>query len=79
LIFTAECLSYLENWRNLLSAFSLTADYILICLYIPEKPIGFVKSPDELEQECSKHFDLIESIRLRRSNFNIIFGKTRAI
>lgn len=79
LIFSAECFSYLDNWRSLLSAFSNTANYVLICLYIPENPIGCVKSADELERDVASHFDILEFIQMKTSNFNIIFGKSREL
>ena len=79
MIFSAECLSYIENWRDLINIFSKHTKFILISLYIPENPIGFVKSHDDLEGEISKYFDIIESVKLTISRFSIIFGKKYAV
>lgn len=79
LIFASECLSYVKNWRSLLPIFSNVADYFLVSLHLPDQPIGFVKSPTELEREIAMHFDIIESIELKISKFIIIFAKTRVI
>lgn len=79
LVFTSECLSYLENWREFLRAVSHHARFLMVSLYIPEEPIGFVKSPDELEAEISRHFDLIESVRMTKGRFIVVFAKSHAV
>ena len=79
LVFTSECLSYLRNWREFLHTVSHHAHFLLVSLYIPEDPIGFVKSHDMLETEISRHFDLIESVRMTKSRFVVIFAKSHAV
>jgi len=79
LVFTSECLSYLENWREFLKIVSHYANFLMVSLYIPKNPIGFVKSQQELEDEIKSHFDIIESIKLSKSNHIVIFAKSRAV
>ena len=47
----------------------------MISLYIPENPIGFVKSEDELVSEIAKLFNIIEHISLNTRNCVIVFAK----
>lgn len=77
LVFSSEVFSYIENWKDLLQEISNTTAYFLISLYIPENPIGFVKSESELVEEVNKYFYIIENISLNLSNFVIIFARKR--
>lgn len=76
LVFTAECLSYIPQWRELIAALSFRTVYLMIVLFIPNNPIGFVKSVDELEKEVRGSFQIIEHVTLKTSNFVIIFGQS---
>jgi len=51
----------------------------MISLYIPENPIGFIKSENDLVNEISKSFDIIEHISLNTTNFVIVFAKGKII
>lgn len=77
MVFTSEMFSYLENWRGLLNVISEHTKYFLICLYIPEDPIGFVKSENDLVCECEKYFDVIEWVTLHQEKFTIFFGESK--
>jgi len=44
LLFSSECLSYLEKWKEVLEIVSRKVNYLLISLFIPDNPIGYVKS-----------------------------------
>ena len=79
MIITAECLSYLSNWKEFIQVASRNIDYLMITLFIPKDPIGFVKSAKELELEICKHYEIIESVHLTKSGFFVIFGKSYAI
>ena len=79
LIFTAECLSYLSNWKDFIQVASRNIDYLMVSLFIPKDPIGFVKTAKELELEICKHYEIIESVHLTKSGFIVIFGKSHAI
>ena len=48
-------------------------------VYIPENPIGFVKSENDLVEEIAKNFDVVEHISLNTTNFVIIFAKRKNI
>jgi len=75
LVFTSEVFSYIEHWKELLYEISKTTDYFMISLYIPENPIGFIKTENELVNEISKSFNIIEHITLNITNFVVIFAK----
>jgi SAM-dependent methyltransferase len=75
LVFCAETLSYLSNWKRLIKDLSSRTNFLLINLYLPEDPIGFVKSSDELVEHIAKFFQLIECVKLSRSSFTIVFAK----
>ena len=79
LVFTAECFSYIENWRQQLRLIAEKAKYLMVCLYIPEDPIGYVKSPEVLEEEVSKDFDILESVRLTKSRFTVLFAQSKGV
>ena len=76
-VFSSECFSYLENWKELIEIISKHTKYFMISLYIPEKPIGFIKAIDELETEIEMHFKIIESIHLTTTNAFIIYAESK--
>ena len=75
LVFTSEVFSYIENWKQLLKKISITSEYFMISLYIPENPIGFIKSEGDLVSEINKSFKIIEHISLNTTNFVVVFAK----
>lgn len=77
LIFTSEVFSYIENWKELLGEIAKISKYFMISLYIPENPIGFVKSESELINEISKYFNIIEHITLNTGSFVIVFAERK--
>lgn len=70
-----DILSYLKNWKELIKITSSYSNYILISLYLPKEPIGFVKSFRDLEFVLEKFFNIEEIISFRSLETNIIFGK----
>jgi 2-polyprenyl-3-methyl-5-hydroxy-6-metoxy-1,4-benzoquinol methylase len=78
LVFTSETLSYLENWEDILCAISGHTRYLLISLFVPDNPIGFVKSPEILSRAVSENFEIIETVTLEKSKFIVIFAKQKA-
>ncbi len=62
LILSREVLSYMENWRQVLAALATRTEFLFISLYIPENPLGFVKSFDELKLEVSKNYQIEKEI-----------------
>lgn len=79
LIFTSEVFSYIENYKELLKEISKCCKYFMISLYIPQNPIGFVKSKESLLEEVKLSFDVIEYIYLNIANFVIIFAKAKKV
>ena len=77
LIVCLEVLSYIENWRIMLEEFSRNGDYCICCLYLPDSPIGYVKSAHVFEEAFSEKFHIIESINIRNRKSIIVFGKSR--
>lgn len=77
LIFMAECLSYIENWRELVALLSRYSEFFLVTLYIPENPIGFVKTVDDLEAEISCHLDVLEMVLIKKSRFVVLFAQKK--
>ena len=48
LIVCLETLSYVKQYKQLMQTFSTRGNYLYLSLYIPKKPIGFVKNIDKL-------------------------------
>jgi len=77
LVVCLETLSYLENWRDVIERFSQIAGHCLIALYLPENPIGFVKTAGDLAAEFARHFVTVEDIRLLTRNQIVLYGTAR--
>jgi len=77
LVFTSETLSYLENWEDILSTIGIHTQYLLISLFVPEDPIGFVKSPESLKKVVSENFEILETVILEKSKFIAIFARRK--
>jgi len=52
------------------------AQFVLIKLFIPEDPIGYVKNFDQLLFEFSACFQILEDVRLINRKIYILFGKS---
>ena len=72
-----ETLSYIEKWQGVIKDFSLIGRYVLLKLFIPDNPIGYVKNEDEFVSECNKYFDIVEYIEYISNQMIIIFGKRK--
>ena len=77
LIVCMETLSYVETWRDLVGRFAQATDYAMIALFIPENPIGFVKSRQELEVEFARHFVTLEMIQIALRHKIILWGRSK--
>ncbi len=76
IVIILETLSYIEGWKKVIRDISEFTQYIYISLYIPDNPIGFVKSKDELINEVNRYFRLEEKIIY--NDFSIfILGKAK--
>lgn len=76
LVFSSELLSYLDNYQGILNQLSFCSEYLLVSLFIPENPIGFVKSNEELIGSIKKDFEILECVTLDVSNFVVVFGRS---
>lgn len=77
MVLSGELFSYLCNWKDIIKIISNRTDYFLIFLYIPDNPIGYVKSENELAEEVSKYFELIEWVSIKKQKSCIIFGRNK--
>ena len=77
LVFSAECLSYIERWKELISEMSRRTSYLLVNLFLPENPIGFVKTPEELETEIGQHYEILELVTTRKCRCVTLFARSR--
>ena len=62
LTITLEALSYVKNWPKVIKDISEFSSYLYIALYIPPKPIGFVKSFRDLTKVSSRYFHILEKL-----------------
>jgi len=58
LIVMMEILSYLKDWRKMIQMASRRSRHIFISLYLPPKPMGFVKSFSSLKKSLTKYFEI---------------------
>ncbi|MEM4396798.1 MAG: methyltransferase [Candidatus Woesearchaeota archaeon] len=72
-----DILSYLKNWKELIEISSNFSGYILVSLYIPKDPIGFVKNFEELESVILNFYSLEEIICFKNLETIIYFGKKK--
>lgn len=76
LVVSIQTLSYLERWRELLAQFAQVGRHVMIVLDVPENPIGFVKTFDDLAEEFTKHCRVLEDIRLVTQYQVLLFGRS---
>ena len=77
LVYSAECLSYIEQWRKLVESLSCRTKYLMIVLYIPNNPIGFVKSRTDLENCIRQYFDIVELVEIKTTSSIIIYAQSQ--
>ena len=71
-----DLLSYVENWQQIVKQLSGVAEYLYITLWLPDNPIGFVKSFDELRAAITQHWD-IETELMMNSKHVFIFARSK--
>jgi trans-aconitate methyltransferase len=76
LVIAMEVLSYISDWKKMIAHFSSLTSYFLLTLYIPDNPIGFVKSFDELKQQFGRHFITETEILINKDQI-LLMGKSR--
>lgn len=78
LILMMEVLSYLKNWKEVIATAAERTSYLYISLYLPPKPIGFVKSFDGLKVACQKDFNITMELLWNKETI-FILGKREPI
>ncbi len=77
LVFAIEVFSYLSNWQEILALLAKHTDFVLVCLYLPENPIGFVKTPEDMSKIFEKDFKVLEYITFKVGLFHLFFAQSR--
>ena len=77
LVFSSEAFSYFSNYKKLLKEISEVSDYFMISLYLPNGPIGFVKSESELLDDIRCYFEIVEHVSLSVQKSVIVFAKSK--
>lgn len=72
-----ETFSYLAHWEAVLDDLAALAGHFLVVLYLPENPIGFIKSEEQLLLAFGESFEIIQDIRMRSMKKIILFGKSK--
>jgi 2-polyprenyl-3-methyl-5-hydroxy-6-metoxy-1,4-benzoquinol methylase len=73
-----EVLSYLSDWKEVLIKTSKIADYVLISLYLPPNPAGYVKSFRELLTYLKFYFN-IETKIIIDDSYLVVLGKSKNV
>ena len=61
-IVMSQVLSYIQEWKPLIETVCSYSAGVCVSLYLPENPIGFVKTWDEVCDEISRHATPISAI-----------------
>lgn len=72
LIVAMEVLSYIETWREVLAASAMGGQRIFISLYLPDEPIGFVKTFADLLDSVNQHFDIENKLQVNDETLLIL-------
>jgi 2-polyprenyl-3-methyl-5-hydroxy-6-metoxy-1,4-benzoquinol methylase len=72
-----ETLSYIADWRGVLARLAALTRHTLIGLYLPENPIGHVKTFDDLAAAFGQSFEIVEDIRFVTRSQIVLFGASR--
>lgn len=62
-------LAYVPQWREALARLANVTRWIYVAEYIPNDPIGFVKSSHELIEELERYFVISTSVTLNSDTF----------
>lgn len=73
----AECLSYIERWKEVLNELAARSRFLIITCYLPQDPIGFVKSRSDLLEAVQTSWDSIEVVTMEIGRFTIIFAQSK--
>lgn len=76
LVVMMEILSYLEDWDSVIRKISCTTHYFHLSLYLPDNPIGFVKSYQDLHNSFTQYFEIDTEIVMDQECF-FLLGRTK--
>ena len=74
-----ETLSYIHDWQRLIREFSEKGRFSLIKLFLPNDPIGYIKTNNDLVSVFENYFKIIEHVEFFKGNKIILFGKSKLI
>jgi SAM-dependent methyltransferase len=74
-----DTLSYLPNYDYFIQQLASHSKYFLTAIYIPEDPIGYVKSEKNLADAFSSSFEVVEHVVLKNRRFVILFGTSKKL
>lgn len=77
LVLAREMLTYVEEWRDIVAAAAAVTTYIYVDQYVPAGTLGFVRSHAELEEELSRHFELLEIVSLPQRDIMAFLGRSK--
>jgi hypothetical protein len=73
----AELLSYLERWKEMLNELAARSRFLIVTLYLPQDPIGFVTSRSDLVEAVQASWDCIEVVTMELGRFTVIFAQSK--
>lgn len=76
LVTALEVLSYLEDWRGTVRTIAAMTRFFYLTLYLPPRPIGFVKSFEELTEEIARHFTVDVHVMVNREQLPLLARAT---
>ncbi|OGC08517.1 hypothetical protein A2230_08375 [candidate division WOR-1 bacterium RIFOXYA2_FULL_36_21] len=77
LIVMMEILSYIKNWKDILRKTRKKTKKIYISLFLPQNPIGYVRSRNELINEVKDNYIIEHEILLNNENILILARSKR--
>lgn len=77
LVCMVEVLSYIRNWKGILNILHKNFDYCLINLYLPPKPIGYIKKLSDLINHIKKFYLIEYEITINNQREIIILLKSK--
>jgi trans-aconitate methyltransferase len=76
LVVAMEVLSYVEDWPGALDLFRRLGDRLLVTLYLPPDPIGYVKSFDDLMREVGRRYEIEAEVLVNHEQI-VLVGRGR--
>jgi|688.fasta_scaffold679695_2 trans-aconitate methyltransferase len=73
----SQVLSYIAEWKKVLELAAKNTDDLVIALYIPENPIGYVKSKEELQSEILEVASILEVATSQDGDNHVFFASTQ--